>query len=178
MIFIFCLMSSILNLQTNLEGLNQTLHSLQRADKSRELSLAITKVEEAIMWLGKAKYLAQPTLFDNVPTQENLNQSMLNFDALLEEVKPKATRKKAEPRVEKVILSNNPNVVGLVFEDTQSIEMKCPSVDDVRMAFRKYVELHGENKGKSALVSFGAETISGLYAKSDEAVMKFYDSIV
>jgi hypothetical protein len=171
-------MSSILILQTNLEGLNQTLYSLQGVEKSRELSLAITKVEEAIMWLEKAEYLAHPTLFDNVPTQENPNQGMLNFDAPAEEAKPKATRKKAEPRVEKVILTGNPNVVGLVVEDTQPVEMKCPPVDDVRMAFKKYVETNGTENGNAALIKHGAEKISELYAKGDNVVINFYNSIV
>ena len=175
-------MSSILILQTNLEGLNQTLHSLQRADKSRELSLAITKVEEAIMWLEKAEYLAQPTLFDNVPTQENPNQGMLNFDAPVEEAKPKATRKKAEAKVE--LPTVQPSQEAIVYldkafeEHKQEVKVKCPSVDDVRMAFKKFVEFHGAENGKATLVSCGAEKISDLYAKGDEAVMKFYDLIV
>lgn len=176
-------MSSLLILETNLEGLNQTLASLNRAEKSRELSLTITKVEEAIMWLQKAVYLAQPTLFDNMPPQENPNQGRL-FDDNGEPAvaKPKATRKKAEPKVEKVILADNPNVVGLVVaeEPAQSVEpqVKLPAIDDVRMAFKNYCQSNGNDKGKEALTRYGVGNLSELYAKGDSFVGQFYNSIV
>lgn len=175
-------MSSLLILETNLEGLNQTLASLNRAEKSRELSLTITKVEEAIMWLQKAVYLAQPTLFDNMPPQENPNQSRL-FDDNGEPAvaKPKATRKKAE-KVEKVILTDTPNVVGLVVaeEPAPSIEpqAKLPAIDDVRMAFKKYCQSNGNDKGKEALTRYGVGNLSELYSKGDSFVSQFYNLIV
>jgi prefoldin subunit 5 len=166
-------MSSLLILETNLEGLNQTLASLNRAEKSRELSLTITKVEEAIMWLQKAVYLAQPTLFDNIP-QEDPNQGRL-FDDNLEPVAPKKTRKKAEPKAESIVITE-PKAEPIAI--TQELAKVSIAIDDVRMRFKNFCQANGNDKGKEALVAFEATSISELYAKGDNVVINFYNSIV
>lgn len=173
-------MSSIIIQQINLEGLKQTVQSLQRADRSRELSLAITKVEEAIMWLEQAERLSR-TITSNIHTQDDIDQNTINFDAPVEKIEEAKLVIKA--RKEKTVVQQKAAVAELKIEpiienEPQVIEMKCPAVDDVRMAFKKYVETNGTENGKATLINCGAENISALYAKGDDAVIKFYNLIV
>jgi hypothetical protein len=176
-------MSNISILETNLEGLSQTLVSLNNlAERSREVSLTITKVEEAIMWLHKAVCFAQLPI---VLSDDNSDP-----------VVPKKAKKKTESQVTKVILMENPNVVGLVVEEpkaepivitepkaepiviTQEPAKVSISIEDVRMNFKNFCQSNSIEKGKDILASFNVTNISELYKLGDEKVIMFCNLIV
>jgi hypothetical protein len=166
-------MSNISILETNLEGLSQTLVSLNNlAERSREVSLTITKVEEAIMWLHKAVCFAQLPI---VLPDDNSDP-----------VASKKAKKKTEPQVTKVILGENPNVVGLVVEEpkaepiviTQEPAKVSISIEDVRMNFKNFCQSNSIEKGKDILASFNVTNISELYKLGDEKVIMFCNLIV
>lgn len=175
-------MSMISNLNLNRDRLNEVLFSLAREEKKRELSLVLTKVEEAIMWLDKAIYLAQPTLFDNVKVQEDSNQGKLFDDNGEPIIKPKATRKKAEPKVEKVILTDTPYVVGLVVADEQekpveAKEQPLPTKEEVIFMAKEYSKKHTPDAFLKVLETFGATKISEVFAKGNQAVFNLVETI-
>lgn len=163
-------MCMISNLEMNRQGLNEVLFSLIKKEKTRELSLTITKVEEAIMWLEKAIAMAQPTLFDNIP-ESNPNQGMLNFDApVVEEPKEKKPKIKKE-KVEVVEPTSK-------VESTEKPAEKLPSKEDVIFMAKEYSKKHGSGEAfLRVLETFGATKISEIYAKGDAAVRNLVDSI-
>lgn len=156
------------NLEMNRQGLNEVLFSLLKAEKTRELSLTITKIEEAIMWLDKVITLSQPTLFDNLPPQENPNQGRLFDDnmepVIIEEPKEKKPKIRKEKTVE-------------VIEEKKA-DVKLPSKEDVIFMAKEYSKKHGSGEAfLKVLETFGATKISEVYAKGDAAVMNLVDSI-
>lgn len=170
---------------------NVSLHTQKLLDKVEELmSMDINHPQERLLWQVRFKLMeasmfikaaedkGQPTLFDNIPPQENPNQGRLFDDNGEPAVKPKATRN----RVEKVILMNNPNVVGLVVEEEPSesvkLQTKLPSKEDVIFMAKEYSKKHGSGEAfLKVLETFGATKISEVYAKGDAAVMNLVDAI-
>lgn len=176
-------MSMISNLNLNRDRLNEVLFSLAKEEKKRELSLVLTKVEEAIMWLDKAIYLAQPTLFDNVPHQENPNQGRLFDDnghpvIVHEEPKEKKTRKARETRVEVVqqhttaqeALEAQPKI-----EEVK--EQPVPTKEEVIFMAKEYSKKHTPDAFLKVLETFGATKISEVYAKGNTAVFNLVEAI-
>lgn len=120
------------------------------------------KLMEASMFIKAAEDRGQPTLFDNMPPQDNSNQGRL-FDDSTEifSLEPKA-------EIYEVTLSNQQPIA----------QNKLPAIDDVRMAFKKYCQNHGKDKAKEAIKKYGVNTLSELYDKGDSFVSQFYNSIV
>lgn len=156
------------NLEMNRQGLNEVLFSLLKAEKTRELSLTITKVEEAIMWLDKTIVLSQPTLFDNIPPQENPNQGRLFDDNMEPVIVGEPKEKKLKVKKEKV---------AEVVEEKKT-EIKLPSKEDVIFMAKEYSKKNGSGEAfLKVLETFGATKISEVYAKGDAAVMNLVDAI-
>ena len=138
--------------------------------KSRELSLTITKIEEAIMWLEKAIAIEQ-----NI-TNGNPNQGELLFGDNLQQVVANEEPKKYKLDTDGVKVE----IVGSTFEleSTEKPAEKLPSKEEVIFMAKEYSKKHGSGEAfLKVLETFGATKISEVYAKGDDAVRNLVNSI-
>lgn len=131
-----------------------------------ESNMAQHKLEEARLWLAQSSKM-QPV--QSTP-KINSNQSE---PASVPEESDKPTR----PRVEKVILMDNPQCVGLVVEEPEVQTPRLPSKEELIFMAKEFGKTHGADNFVLLLGTFNAKNISELYAQGDDVVLKFVSAI-
>lgn len=135
-----------------------------------ESHMAQHKLEEARLWLAQSSKM-QPI---QCTPEINLNQPEL---ALVPEESDKPKNKPTRPRVEKVILTDSPQCVGLVVEEPEAQTPMLPSKEELIFMAKDFGKTHGADNFVSLLGTFNAKNISELYAQGDAVVLKFVSAV-
>lgn len=165
-----------IRLQQAVDALREVYYkTLAYCESTRNVNIALQKVDEAVMWLRHQLFLPrqdnsqQPSLFDNPPQQDNPNKSRL-FDGgntepvIIEEPKEKKQKIKKEKTAE------------VIEEKKASVQL--PSKEEVIFMAKEYTKKHGDPEAfLKVLETFGAAKISEVFEKGDTAVMNLVEAL-